>query len=144
MPVAVSVILPVYNTSAFLEHCVRSILNQTLKSIELIIVDDGSTNGSGRMADEYASQDDRVHVIHQENAEVDVARNLGITSAKGEYIAFIDSDDYADERLYEVLYHAIKESIADVVSCSMYKVWEPKKSWSNPRTEFYTPHEIPT
>lgn len=126
MPVLVSVILPVYNTSNSLDRCVNSILKQTLRSIELIIVDDGSTDDSGKLADAYALKDDRIHVIHQENAGVDAARNTGIAIAKGEYIAFVDSDDYADEKLYETLYNASQESKADIVSCSMYRVWENK------------------
>lgn len=126
MSVLISVILPVYNTSDSLDRCIRSVMGQTMKSIELVVVDDGSTDGSGEIVDAYASQDDRVCVIHQENAGVVVARNKGLAAAKGEYIAFIDSDDYADERLYEILYNAMQESEADVVSCSMHRVWKNK------------------
>jgi len=124
MPVLVSVILPVYNTSEFLDRCIRSITNQTLKSIELIVVDDGSTDGSGEIADKYASQDNRINVIHQENAGVAAARNTGIAAARGEYITFIDSDDYANERLCEVLYNTAQENRADVASCSAYRIGE--------------------
>lgn len=126
MGVLVSVILPIYNTINSLDRCIQSILNQTLKSLELIIINDGSTDGSGKMADTYASKDDRIHVIHQENAGVDAARNAGIAVAKGAYLAFVDSDDYADEKLYETLYNAAQESKADIVSCSMYRIWENK------------------
>lgn len=143
MHIKVSVIVPVYNTIHPLERCIRSIIMQTLSEIELIIVDDGSTDGSGEVADAYAQKDPRIRVIHQDNAGVDTARNTGIAAAKGEYIAFIDSDDYADERLYEVLYHAIEESKADVVSCSMYRVWEHKKVLVESQDRIIDLHENP-
>lgn len=143
MPIKVSVILPVFNTAHSLDRCILSIINQTLAEIELIIVDDGSTDGSGELADTYAQKDSRIHVIHQNNAGVDAARNTGIASVKGEYVAFIDSDDYADERQYEVLYHAIEESKADVVSCSMYRVWNHKKVLVQSADRIVNLNEIP-
>ena len=102
MSVKVSVIVPVYNQVHYLAECMDSILAQTLRDIEVICVDDGSTDGSGRMLDEYAARDSRVKVIHQANAGVGYARNVGMTAAAGEYIAFMDSDDlYPDEHVLE-------------------------------------------
>ena len=124
MPTKVSIILPVYNTLDSLDRCMQSILTQTLDSIEVIIVDDGSTDGSEKLVDVYGEQDPRVHVIHQENSGVAVARNTGIAAAKGEYLAFVDSDDYAHPKLYETLYEAAREGEIDVVSCSMYRIWQ--------------------
>lgn len=89
----ISVIVPVYNVEAYLEECVRSILNQTYKNLELILVNDGSTDGSGELCDRYAAEDVRVRVIHQENAGLSAARNTGIETARGEYLTFVDSDD---------------------------------------------------
>ena len=90
MSVKVSVIVPVYNQVHYLAECMDSILAQTLRDIEVICVDDGSTDGSGRMLDEYAARDSRVKVIHQANAGVGYARNVGMTAAAGEYIAFME------------------------------------------------------
>lgn len=124
MSALVSVILPVYNASDSIDRCVRSIMNQTMKAIELIIVDDGSTDESGIFADNYAAKDASIHVIHQDNRGVSMARNTGIAAATGDFIAFVDSDDYAAPNLYERMYQASQESEADVVSCSMHRVWE--------------------
>ena len=123
MPIKVSVILPVFNTLAALDQSIQSILNQTLASIEIIIIDDGSSDGSEKLVDEYEKKDKRVHVIHQENSGVDVARNKGIAAAKGAYLAFIDSDDYAHPDLLETLYREAQENQLDVVSCSMFRIW---------------------
>ena len=90
----VSIIIPVYNTEEYLRECLDSIIHQTLKDIEIILVDDGSTDNSGKICDEYKEKDTRIKVIHQENQGVSVARNRGIEAAKGEYIYFVDSDDY--------------------------------------------------
>lgn len=89
----ISVILPVYNVKPYLERCMKSVLNQTYKDLEIILVDDGSTDGSGQMCDSYVAKDKRVKVIHQENQGLSEARNTGIRNATGEYIIFVDSDD---------------------------------------------------
>ena len=86
----VSVIVPVYNVEKYLKQCLDSIVDQTLEDLEIVLVDDGSVDSSGTICDEYAKQDSRVHVIHQENKGVSAARNAGISLAKGEYISFID------------------------------------------------------
>lgn len=92
----ISVIVPVYNVKNYLCKCVDSIINQTYNNLEIILVDDGSTDGSGAICDEYVLKDSRVKVIHKENGGVSSARNLGIAQAGGEYICFVDSDDWLE------------------------------------------------
>jgi len=123
----ISVIIPIYNTAKVLDRCMISILHQTFTNIEIIAVDDGSEDKSGEIADNYAAQDKRIHVIHQENKGVSAARNIGIATAKGEYITFIDSDDYANPMLFETLYKTAQDNKLDVVSCSIYRVWDNQK-----------------
>lgn len=110
----VSIVVPIYNTSLFLEKCLESIKNQTYSNIEVILVDDGSTDGSGEIAEKYAIEDVRFRIIHLENGGVSRARNKGIELATGKYITFIDSDDYVDDRHIENL---IKYISADSVMC---------------------------
>ena len=90
----ISIIVPIYNTRRYIDKCVESIVNQTYKNIEIILVDDGSTDGSDKKCDEWKEKDKRIKVIHKENEGASSARNVGIENAKGKYIAFIDSDDY--------------------------------------------------
>ena len=99
----ISVIVPVYNTKDYLDRCVQSIINQTYHNIEIILVDDGSTDDSGKKCDSWASKDNRIHVIHQKNAGVSAARNAGIEFAHGEYIGFVDSDDVLSLQMYRIL-----------------------------------------
>lgn len=98
-----SVIVPVYNVEKFINDCIDSILGQSYKNIELILVDDGSTDSSGEICDKYCSVDKRVKVIHQNNKGCSAARNAGIANAKGNLIAFMDADDLIDQDMYEVL-----------------------------------------
>lgn len=99
----VSVIVPVYNAGVYLEKCINSILGQTLRDFELILCDDGSTDGSGAICDEYAARDPRIQVIHQKNGGSSAARNAGIRKASGEFFSFIDSDDYVEPDFLETL-----------------------------------------
>lgn len=99
----ISVIVPVYNVEKYLHRCVDSILNQTYENLEILLVDDGSTDGSGAICDEYAQRDSRVRVIHKENGGLSSARNAGIDAAKGEYLAFVDSDDWIEPETYAYL-----------------------------------------
>lgn len=99
----ISVIIPVYNSASFLERSVNSVINQTFANWELILVDDGSKDRSGQICDEFAQRDNRVCVIHQENAGAGAARNAGIEIAKGEYIIFVDSDDMIEPDYMELL-----------------------------------------
>lgn len=105
----ISVIVPVYNTKEYLERCVNSLLMQTYSDMEIILVDDGSTDGSGELCDRFAAREQRIRVFHKENGGSSSARNLGIDNAKGDYIGFVDSDDYVDADMYERLYAAIRE-----------------------------------
>lgn len=106
----VSVIVPVYNTKAYLDKCINSILNQTFTDFELLLVDDGSTDGSGEVLNEYAKKDSRIRVFHKENGGSSSARNLAVKEAKGEYLSFQDSDDYCDKDFLECLTAPILEA----------------------------------
>ena len=110
----VSVIVPVYNIAAELPRCVESVLAQTWDALEVILVDDGSTDGSGSLCDSFARQDPRVRVIHQRNAGVSAARNAGVSRATGEYLAFVDSDDYVEPELYEKMVWLMGERQLDI------------------------------
>lgn len=111
----VSVVVPIYRVEKYLPQCVDSILAQTLDDIEVILVDDGSPDSCGEIADEYARRDSRVTVVHQNNMGLGPARNSGMSVSSGEYIGFVDSDDWIDPRMYESLYHAGVANDADVV-----------------------------
>lgn len=106
----ISVIVPVFNVACFLERCITSIINQTIYDLQIILIDDGSTDESGVICDRFAERDDRIMVIHQANAGVSAARNTGLREAKGRYIAFVDSDDVLSERAYEILLMNVKEN----------------------------------
>lgn len=118
----ISVIIPVYNTAACLEACFRSIAAQTLTDWECILVDDGSTDESGLFCDRFAAEDVRVKVIHQENRGVSAARNRGLETASGEYIAFVDSDDTVAPTYLAGLYAAMVSMDTDLVVCGMWAV----------------------
>ncbi len=118
--IKVSVVVPVYNKEKHLHECLDSIMNQTLTDLEIICVDDGSTDNSLSIIEEYAEKDKRISIIKQENLYAGVARNKGMEAAQGEYIAFIDADDYIDLDFFEVLYKIAKKNEADVVK-SPYK-----------------------
>lgn len=113
----ISVIVPIYNIQDYLEECIKDILNQTFIDFELILVDDGSKDNSGKICDEYALKDERIRVFHKENGGVSSTRNLGLSVAQGEYIAFVDGDDKIENDYLEKLYEGIKDSDADVCLC---------------------------
>jgi glycosyltransferase involved in cell wall biosynthesis len=114
----VSVIVPIYNVEKYLDRCMRSVLNQTLKEIEIIMVDDGSPDKCPEMCEEYAKVDSRVKVIHKRNAGLGYARNSGLEVATGEYVAFVDSDDFVDKGMYESLYRTAREYSLDTCYCN--------------------------
>lgn len=114
MSVAISVLVPVYNVEKTLDRCIQSILNQTFRDFEIILVNDGSTDNSGKLCDEYANKYDNISVIHKENEGLGPTRNAGIKAATGEYIYHCDSDDWLKEDLLEKVYKAITEADADV------------------------------
>lgn len=117
----ISVIVPVYNVERYIRQCVESILEQTYADLEIILVDDGSTDGSGSICDEYKLKDDRVVVIHKCNGGLSDARNAGLDIARGEYIGFVDSDDYIEPDMYEVLYKNCERYAADLAAARFVK-----------------------
>ncbi len=116
----VSIIVPVYNVERYLERCMQSLTNQTLKDIEIVLVDDGSPDNCPALCDEYAQKDCRIKVIHKKNEGLGYARNSGLEVATGEFIAFVDSDDYVETTMYEELYKEAKTEDLDVIFCNFY------------------------
>jgi len=112
---SVSIIVPVYNAERYIAACLDSLVNQTLHSCEFILVDDGSTDQSRAIIEHFRQKDDRIHLITQSNQGVSAARNAGLSSATGEYVGFVDADDYIEPDMYERLYEAAKSSSYDVV-----------------------------
>lgn len=115
----ISIIVPIYNVEKYLDRCIQSLRNQTLKNIEIILVDDGSPDNCPALCDEYARQDSRIVVIHKKNAGLGFARNSGLEIAKGQYIAFVDSDDYVSTNMYEQLYNETYKQDFDIVYCGV-------------------------
>lgn len=116
----ISVIVPVYKVEKYLHRCVDSILNQTYKNLEVILIDDGSPDNCSAICDEYAAKDSRVRVFHQKNAGVSAARNAGLDAATGDYIAFVDSDDWLEPDMYQTLHDVLQKSQADIACCECY------------------------
>jgi len=112
----ISVIIPVYNVEKYLRNCVESVCHQTIKDLEIILVDDGSTDQSGKMCDEFARQDDRIVVIHKENGGLASARQVGLNAASGDFIGWVDSDDWIDDTMYEDMLSACVKERADIVT----------------------------
>lgn len=120
----ISIIVPVYNVEEYLKECIDSILNQTYKNLEIILVNDGSTDKSGSICEDYAKVDSRIKVVHKKNGGLSDARNLGLDRALGEYVIFIDSDDYIDQRMCEILLNYANKYSVDIVSCNFKRVFE--------------------
>ena len=118
----ISIIVPVYNVEKYLKRCVDSILAQTYKNLEVVLVNDGSTDNSGVICDEYAKEDTRIKVVHKENGGVSTARNVGLEVATGECIGFIDSDDYIEPTMFETLLSKLEKENADMVICGFRQV----------------------
>ncbi len=116
----ISVIVPVYNAEAYLHRCVDSLLAQTFRDFEILLIDDGSPDKSGEICDQYARQDDRIRVFHKENGGVSSARQLGIEQAKGEYSIHCDPDDWVEPNMLEELYHKAITTKADMVICDFF------------------------
>lgn len=117
----ISIIVPVYQVKEYVGECIESLLTQTYTNLEILLVDDGSTDGSGAICDQYAGRDDRVRVVHQENQGPSVARNAGLDCAKGEYIAFVDSDDVVLSDFIETLFGLVRKYQADIAACAYVK-----------------------
>lgn len=122
----ISVIIPVYNVEPYLSACLDSVLAQTHRELEILLIDDGSTDGSGAICDRYAAMDPRIRVIHQENGGVSCARNRGLELAAGELISFIDSDDTMEPNMYEFLVQLMQEHGADISHCGYKRLLRDK------------------
>lgn len=120
----ISIIVPVYKVEKYIRHCVESVLNQTYKNIECILVDDGSPDNCPRICDEFAEKDNRIKVIHKQNGGLSSARNMGIDNAKGKYIVFVDSDDYIHPQMIEILFEKLIHENADISICNIEYVFE--------------------
>lgn len=134
----ISIIVPIYNAEEHLDKCVKSILMQTEKNLELILVDDGSDDNSLKICKEYEKRDARVRVIHQDNAGVSAARNQGIDIAEGEYIGFVDSDDWIDANMYERLLEEARKTNAEVVMCDATTIFLSGKTQADTITQLST------
>ena len=117
----ISVLIPAYNVERYLPRCLDSVLSQTFKDFEVIVIDDGSTDGTGNICDDYAEKDSRVKVYHQENKGISATRELCLQYASGEYIQFVDSDDWIDENMLGEMYAVACRDDADVVGCNFYE-----------------------
>lgn len=139
----ITVIIPVFRVEAYLRRCVDSVLDQTYKNMEIILVDDGSDDGCPSICDEYAKQDSRVSVIHQKNAGLSGARNAGIEQAEGSYLAFVDSDDYLSPEFLERLYKACVETGSDMSVCRWeYVKGEPVSEKGSGEIHTFTGREM--
>lgn len=135
MNTLISVIVPVYKVENYLNRCIDSILNQTYRNLEVILVDDGSPDNCPSICEEYAKKDNRIKVIHQENGGLSSARNTGLTVASGELITFVDSDDWVANDMYQILYDTMTSQDADIVECNYFAVNEKTSEKSVPVKE---------
>lgn len=126
--ILVSVIVPVYNVQDYIEKCLDSLINQTLEQLEVIVIDDGSTDKTGLIVDEYQNKyKSKIKVIHKKNEGVSIARNVGLEKATGEYIGFLDSDDWVNYDMYEKLYKLAIKDNCDIVACDTLAIYPDKK-----------------
>lgn len=135
--IKVSVIVPVYNKEEYIEECLESLIKQTLKEIEIIVINDGSTDSSALKIENYTNKYDNIIVVNQKNQGLGSARNSGIREARGEYIGFVDADDFVNEDMYENLYNQAVEKKSDLVICDYQFYPKPvnfKKKWFNKYT----------
>lgn len=123
----ISVIVPIYNVEKYLARCVDSIVNQTYKNLEIILVDDGSPDRCPQMCDDYAEKDSRIKVVHKKNGGLSDARNAGMAVATGKYISFIDSDDYVSDDFFECLLDVMNKENSDIAECSVVKFYEDNR-----------------
>ena len=141
----VSIIVPIYNVEKYLDRCISSILNQSYRNLEIILVDDGSTDGSREICDTYARKDNRVKVIHQENQGVATARNAGLDGCRGDFISFVDSDDYIHPDFIKYLYTKLIETDSDICMCNYITTdeWDysNKIDW-NKKVDVYNAHQL--
>ncbi|MCR5729218.1 MAG: glycosyltransferase, partial [Ruminococcus sp.] len=145
----VSVIIPVYNVRPFLCESLNSVINQTYKNIEIIIVDDGSTDGSGEICDEYQQKDERIIVIHQENKGLSAARNSGLDAMHGDIVAFLDSDDAFLPEFIQIMVSSMLKTSVDIVMCGYYSCHTENRmtvscsyNQNTPRHRIYSPNQV--
>ncbi len=122
----ISVIVPVYNVEPYLRKCLDSIIGQTYRNLEIIVVDDGSTDGSGKICDEYRKKDERITVFHTENRGLSAARNYALDRLQGNYVAFLDSDDWFEENALQTFFNTAQNTEADIVACRFYQEFRDK------------------
>ena len=132
----ISIIVPVYNVEEFLNQCIKSVLGQSYKKLEIILVDDGSTDQSGKICDRYQMTDARIKVIHKENGGLSDARNTGLRLAKGKYYSFIDSDDYISSEMIQTMFDSLKRNQCNIAVCNMMRFGDAVDS-----VKFYYPAE---
>lgn len=134
----VSIIIPVYNVQAYLDECVRSVVEQSYRDLEIILVDDGSTDKSSGMCDDWAEKDQRIRVVHKPNGGLSSARNAGLTVAKGDFITFVDSDDFVDKTMFSGLLRGFYENPdTDVVCCGISQFKDENYSDTSPFLKLY-------
>lgn len=131
MNALISIIVPVYNVEYYLPRCIESIQKQTYQNLQIILVNDGSTDSSGKICDRLAEKDNRLTVLHKENGGLSSARNYGLAYAKGEFIAFVDSDDYIHPNMYEHMMHVVNTTDVDMVICDFQEVYEDTTSYKS-------------
>lgn len=123
----ISIIVPIYNAANYLHKCINSILNQSLNDLEIILIDDGSNDGSSLICDFFQKKDNRIKVVHNRNQGISASRELGLQLAKGEYILFVDSDDWIDNNMLSHMYKIAKQEHLDIVGCTFYAVYADHK-----------------
>ncbi len=133
----ISVIVPVYKVAPYLRQCIESIINQTYKDIEVLLIDDGSPDGCNEICGDYKKKDNRIRVFHTENRGLSAARNLGLREARGEHIGFIDSDDWIEPDMYETLLKRLVETDSDISICGYDMISDRKISEWRPRETVY-------
>lgn len=129
----ISVIVPVYKVEPYLRKCLDSIVDQTYENLEIILVDDGSPDNCGAICDEYAAWDERIRVIHQKNGGLSAARNAGLRIATGNYLGFVDSDDWVEPKMFEELFQGLTQAQADIAVCGRYEEYKDHQiayTWS--------------
>lgn len=131
----ISVIIPAYNVESYIERCLESVVNQTYENLEIIIINDGSTDATPFLCDKWEKRDKRIRVIHKENGGASRARNIGIENARGDYLAFVDSDDWIEKDMYEYLIQLIKLYSVDVVFCDFVRKRNERKRQIKKRKE---------
>ena len=120
----ISIIVPIYNVEMYLEECINSLIHQTYSNIEIILINDGSSDSSGKICDKYKEIDNRIRVVHKENGGVSSARNAGIRLVNTKYISFVDPDDYVSEQFIEKLYNSLVDNLADIAVCNFFTIRE--------------------